>query len=144
MVVIVCLDDDNGMMFNRRRQSKDRAVKERIGQISSGKRLWMNSYTYKLYGGLCGTEIIEAEDFLERAGSGELCLVETESLAGVEAKIEKVVLFRWNRKYPADFWFDLALSEWKREAVREFSGTSHEKITEEEYCKKGTRYQDEE
>ena len=28
MIVMVCIDDHNGMMFNHRRQSRDRAVIE--------------------------------------------------------------------------------------------------------------------
>lgn len=135
MVIIVCLDDNDGMMFNRRRQSRDHAVKDRIGQISRGKRIWMNPYSYKLYEDLDETAVVEAEDFLVRAGEGELCLVETESLAHIEKKIEKLIVFRWNRTYPSDFRLDLDLSHWRREQVREFPGTSHERITEEVYRK---------
>lgn len=133
MIVIIFLDDNEGMAFNHRRQSRDQAVTERIRQIARGKKLWMNPYSYKLYGDMNEVETAEAEDFLARAGRGELCLVETESLACVGAEIEKIIAFRWNRRYPADFWLDLELAGWKREETREFSGVSHEKITEETY-----------
>ena len=51
--------------------------------------------------------------------------------------IEKIILYRWNRKYPADFRFDINLedSEWKLAETREFTGSSHEKITEEVYVR---------
>lgn len=133
MIVIIFLDDNGGMAFNRRRQSRDQAVTERIRQIAQGKKLWMNPYSYKLYGNMNEVETAEAEDFLARAGKGELCLVETESLACLRTEIEKIIAFRWNRRYPADFRLDLELSGWKREEIREFSGVSHEKITEETY-----------
>lgn len=133
MIVIIFLDDNEGMAFNHRRQSRDQAVKERIRQIALGKKLWMNPYSYKLYGDLYGVETVEAEDFLARAGNGELCLVETECLACVKPEIEKIIAFRWNRRYPADFRLDLELSGWRQEETREFSGVSHEKITEEMY-----------
>lgn len=136
MIVIICLDDNGGMMFNRRRQSRDQAVTERIGQIARGKKLWMNSYSHKLYGDMEGVETVEAEDFLARAGEGELCLVETESLTNMETEIEKIIVFRWNRTYPADFRLDLELTDWRRESVREFPGTSHEKIAEESYMRR--------
>lgn len=102
-------------------------------QIARGKKLWMNPYSYALYGDMEGVETVEAEDFLIRAGTGELCLVETENLTGVEAKIEKVIVFRWNRVYPSDRRLDLELPGERRADVREFTGTSHEKITEERY-----------
>ena len=65
----------------------------------------------------------------------EKCLVETERLAHMETEIEKIIAFRWNRRYPADFRLDLCLAGWTREEVREFPGTSHEKITEETYVR---------
>ncbi|MEZ3486679.1 MAG: ribonuclease Z [Lachnospiraceae bacterium] len=136
MIIIVCLDDNGGMTFNHRRQSRDRAVTERIRQIARGKKLWMNSYSYKLYGDIEGAETIEAEDFLDRAGTGELCLLETGSLAGVEAKIDEVIVFGWNRTYPSDFRLDLELSGFSRTDVREFPGASHEKITEARYVRR--------
>ena len=54
MIVIVCLDDKKGMMFNHRRQSRDQAVTDRIQKICAGKKLWMNAYSDKLYGSLGG------------------------------------------------------------------------------------------
>ncbi|MCI9380561.1 MAG: ribonuclease Z [Dorea sp.] len=136
MIVIIFLDDNEGMAFNHRRQSRDQAVTERIRQIALGKKLWMSPYSYKLYGDMDGTKTVEAEDFLDRAGQGELCLVEAERLAHIETKIEKIIAFRWNRRYPADVRLDLCLAGWRREETREFPGTSHEKITEEVYIQK--------
>ena len=45
MIVIVAVDDRNGMMFNRRRQSQDRVLREHILDMTVGKKLWMNHYT---------------------------------------------------------------------------------------------------
>ena len=41
MIVMVCIDDHNGMMFNHRRQSRDRAVIERVLRCAESSRLWM-------------------------------------------------------------------------------------------------------
>ena len=56
-------------------------------------------------------------------------------MAPYEEHIEKIVLFRWNRKYPADFYFDIELegSGWRMTEVGEFSGFSHKKIIKEIY-----------
>ena len=133
MIVIVCLDDKKGMMFNYRRQSRDQAVTERIQKICMGKRLWMSLYSDKLYGSLEGTDIVVENDFLSLAGGGDNCLAESEGLAAYEESIEQIIVFWWNRIYPADVYLDLDLSRWERRERHEFPGTSHEKITEEIY-----------
>lgn len=133
MIVIVCLDENGGMMFHNRRQSQDKAVTERIREICKGKRLWMNAYSGKLYGSMEDVDIITDEDFAARAGDGELCLMESGSLKSAADKMEGILVFWWNRRYPADLWNDLKLSEWKKVSVREFAGNSHERITEEFY-----------
>ena len=53
----------------------------------------------------------------------------------VEAKIEKIIVFWWNRHYPSDRKFDLDLSKWNKVSEEEFAGYSHEKITKEVYEK---------
>lgn len=133
MIVIVCLDDKKGMMFNHRRQSRDQAVTERILKRGKGKKLWMNAYSGKLYGSLEGMDAIVEDDFLSLAGRREFCLVESESLAPFAEKIEKIIIYWWNRTYPADCYLDLDLSQWERTERNEFQGSSHEKITEEIY-----------
>ena len=45
----------------------------------------------------------------------------------------QVVLYKWNRVYPADQYFAMDLSGWKLVETVEFPGSSHEKITEERY-----------
>lgn len=136
MIVIVCLDEAGGMMFNRRRQSRDQVVTERIRDICRGKLLWMNEYSGKIYGDLDGVEVRTAEDFLARAGEGELCLAEAGGLGPVIEKIEGIHVFWWNRTYPADVRLDVNLDEWEKTAAAEYPGNSHEKITEEFYRKR--------
>ena len=133
MIVIVCLDDKKGMMLHHRRQSRDQAVTERIQKICKGKKLWMNPYSDKLYGSLKGMKIAINADFLSLAEIGEFCLIESESLAPFAEKIEQIIVYWWNRTYPADVYLDLDLSQWERKERNEFPGTSHEKITEEIY-----------
>ena len=133
MIIIVCLDNKKGMMFNHRRQSRDQAVTDRIQKICTGKKLWMNPYSDKLYGSLEKMDIVVENDFLSLAGSGEICLVESDRLMRFIEKIEQIIIYWWNRTYPADVYLDLDLSQWERKERNEFPGTSHEKITEEIY-----------
>lgn len=137
MILTAVVDDDNGMMFNKRRQSKDSVLRERLLALAQGGKLWMNSYTLRQFSEDDREKIQADEDFLDHAGPGEYCFVENVPAAPYDERIEKIVLFRWNRKYPADAWFDINLDEggWKLSETREFSGSSHEKITEEVYVR---------
>lgn len=135
MIVIVCLDKDNGMLFHNRRQSRDREVGEKIRKICKGKKLWMNHYSSRLYGQMESVETTISDHFMWEAGSGEFCLVESDKLKQFEEKMEALIVFRWDRKYPADVYLDLELYSWKLTGTKEFSGYSHGKITEEIYVK---------
>ena len=135
MIVMVCLDDKNGMMFNGRRQSKDRVLRERILELVGENKLWMNAYSAKQFGAEQILNVQVEEELLRKAGTGEFCFVEEQTLMDVEERIEKLVVFRWNRVYPADQYLDLDIvfGNWKLLEQSEFAGHSHEKITMEVY-----------
>ena len=48
MKAIVCLDDNEGMTFAGRRQSRDRVVCADILFLTRGKKLFMNAYSRKI------------------------------------------------------------------------------------------------
>lgn len=133
MILSVCVDDKGGMLFNRRRQSRDRRQQEDLVRWCTGRKLWVNSYSAPLFE---GAQICVAEDFLEQAGAGEICFAENQPVAAFAEKIEAVVLYRWNRTYPADLWFDLDMTDFTLAETTEFSGLSHETITREIYERK--------
>lgn len=133
MVLLVCIDDRYGMLFNRRRQSSDRAVTEKILELTAGKKLWMNSYSRNLFPE--NAPISVDDDFLRKAGEGEFCFAENCDVKPFINFAEKIVLFRWNRCYPADLLFpkELLCRNWTAEQRSDFSGSSHDKITMEVY-----------
>ena len=49
MKVIVCVDDNNGMMFNNRRQSRDRILIEDVVKNVVGGNLLMAPYSAPLF-----------------------------------------------------------------------------------------------
>ena len=128
MNLIVCIDKDNGLMFNGRRQSQDRIVREKILALCDGAKLWMNAYSSKQFED--STTISVAEDFLQQATAGEYVFVEDGQLPEISL-IEQVLVFHWNRRYPADIHFtlDLKAAGLKKRTKEEFAGLSHEKIT---------------
>ena len=137
MILIVCVDDNNGMMFNKRRQSQDRLVREQIINETKGARLWMNHYSYKQFIETVADHIVVDDDLLNKASENDYCFIENISTHQYESKINKIILYKWNRKYPADMHFDITLNEaiWKLDYIEDFKGHSHKKITKEVYIK---------
>lgn len=134
MIVIVCLDDGNGMMFNGRRQSRDRAVIEDVALLSKDSKLYVKEYSYKLFSDLNLQNVVVSSDMLNEAEDGEYCFVEDMSVGTFSEKIERLIIYKWNRVYPADFYFDMPVDKgWQLSEIKEFVGTSHEKITKEIY-----------
>ena len=132
MNIIVCVDDNNGQLFNGRRQSKDIEVVNKIYEIVSEQKLLINSFSEKLF--LDKREV--RNDFLEIASENDFCFVENVDVTEYMSKINKVYLFRWNRDYPYDFTFDLDLSNnFTLSKVEEFKGNSHDMITLELWTK---------
>ena len=139
MIIAVCIDDRNGMMFNKRRQSRDRIQQENLLTFCAGRPLWMSPYSAPLFD-WTDAEIHTEDTFLENAPSGTVCFVENRSIRSVAERVEAVLLYRWNRAYPGDLYFDLDFSDFELEAVTEFTGTSHPAITRELYRKKGLHH----
>lgn len=134
MKIIICVDKKNGMLFNLRRQSQDRELRNRIIEISKNTKLWMNNYSAQQFNE--EKNICISESFLTEAGAGEYCFVENIEMP--IAEIEEIILYKWNRNYPADtfFEFDFKNNGFKKLKSTDFAGSSHKKITEEIYIKK--------
>lgn len=138
MIIIAAVDERNGILFNGRRQSQDRILRDHILDMTKKTILWMNNYSYKQFASAEEKDRIRTdEDFMNKAGDGEFCFIENISVLPYENKIEKIILFKWNRVYPGDFYFDIDLSseKWKVTETEEFAGSSHKKITKEVYEK---------
>lgn len=129
MTLFICLDDRNGLQFNKRRQSRDAAVLEDIRSALAGSLL-IEPFSEKL---IRETEIPyvlppeTAEDYFAEEVPSEAVLEKT----------SKIVIYRWNRHYPADVRWepDLAAMGFTLRETTEFSGRSHEKITREVYVR---------
>ena len=132
MRIIIALDDNNGMLFNHRRQSSDVAIRDRIKGLIKGEMLYLNAYSAEQFKDT-DIRLSVDEDFLHNAEKGEYCFVENEKLSDIRYDIEEFVIFRWNRKYPSDLTVDVLPEECGMVCVRkeEFVGNSHERITVE-------------
>ncbi len=136
MKVIVCLDDGNGMMFNNRRQSRDRVLIDDVIKTVDGFTLLIDKYSSLLFDGK-SVALKISENMPEDAGESDWCFVENHPISDFAPKINQLVIYRWNREYPRDLVFDLDVEKigLKLFSTEELAGYSHEKITKETYKK---------
>lgn len=133
MKLIVCLDDNNGMLFNKRRQSSDRFVSKRISSLVSGGVLWVDTYSAALFANQ-NISLRVDDGFFQKAVAGDWCFAERQDLQKVASAVEEIVIFRWNRRYPSDVCFPKTLLSGRiLKSTEEFPGNSHDLITMEVY-----------
>jgi hypothetical protein len=135
MIVIACVDKKYGMLFNHRRQSQDRLLRARILDLTKGSTLWMNAYSSKQFKEGLPSHVSISDDFLSLAGPRDFCFVENADLTLYQDKITGIILYHWNREYPADQYFSLDMTQYMMEKITDFPGSSHETITEEVYTR---------
>ena len=130
MKLIVCIDKNGGMMFNRRRQSRDRVMIENLSKHIKGEILNISPYSEALFDGtdikyrVCEIPTSSANDgyvFIEDTGLPE------------PSEVSELVVYNWCEAYPSDVGFDFDLSSLKRISKEKFKGYSHENITKEVY-----------
>ena len=127
MHIIVCIDEKGGMAFNKRRQTRDKAVQEKILSLIQDHTLWMRAYSRELFPDVENIQI--TEDYLGRAQKHDYVFIEQEAF--LPQKADSLLVFRWNRAYPADVYlgFEPEKQGFILQNTCEFSGTSHQKIT---------------
>ena len=128
MKLIVCLDDNKGMMFNNRRQSRDRVLTENILELCKGEELYTSEYSSKLF----PENTVEICENPEKITDGYYFV---ENFIVAEIFVEEVIVYNWNKVYPSDMHFNIDLSKWKLIESVDFEGSSHEKITREIYVR---------
>ena len=133
MILIVCTDARGGIRFNRRRQSRDRAVAADILACAAGRPLWMHPSSAALFAD--APNIRTAENAPLCAGADELCFWEDALPPVCAARVTGLIRYNWNRIYPADVYWNLDPAAAGLTLLRraEFAGSSHAKITREEF-----------
>lgn len=128
MILIVCLDDNKGMMFNKRRQSRDRVLIENVLELCKGEKLYTNEYSANLFPE-------NSVEICENPAETENGYCFAENFLVNEEKVEEIIVYKWNRVYPVDTYFNIDLEKWTLRETVEFEGSSHEKITRERYVR---------
>jgi hypothetical protein len=146
MIIIACVDQNNGIAFNHRRQSQDAAIYKDILQIVDGHRLWITPYSVSLFQPhimptSIGYHICPVADPLHMASDGEFVFLDADmpdTKTILDAHPEAFIIYHWNRFYPADR--KLNVDDFIRQTKEhhpcvygtyELQGDSHDQITRE-------------
>ena len=135
MILIVCIDERNGMLFNNRRQSRDKVLINHILEMTKDKTLWITGFSQDMFDVVDNKHIIIDNEFYEKADEEDFCFVEDIDVNTLIDKVDKIVIYNWNRYYPADLYFDISLDNWVVTFENEFIGSSHTRITEKIYVR---------
>ena len=136
MKLIVCMDNQSGMAFNNRRQSKDREVRRDMLSYVRPHKLWMNTYSRQQFGsGKEYPQICVNDHFPAVAGPDDYCFLESPNYLINEYAVTEIVIYNWNRLYPADVFFQFNFEGWVLDSVKEFVGFSHDNIKREVWKK---------
>jgi len=127
------------MLFNNRRQSRDREVTADILKTVRGERLFIKPYSLKLFSEFEEYPLMTVcDDPLSEVSDGEWCFIENQDVTPYLYKVERLLIYNWNREYPYELSFDMGLLDelFRITDKRKFEGYSHEEITREIYRKK--------
>ena len=131
MKIIICLDNNNGLMFNNRRQSRDSKVIDDIFKVIDSSKLYINDFSAELF---TDRNVIKCNDFLEECSEDDYCFIENADFKKYINKVNTIIIYRWNRSYPFDKKFNTdLLTSFRLKYTIDFAGTSHDKITREEF-----------
>lgn len=129
MNVAICIDNDYGMLFNSRRQSRDSILIEDFIKNADKNKIFIRSFSEKLF---ADKNVIVNDACLEEAEQNDFCFIEDEQIIPYSSKINTLIIYKWNRKYPSDFVFEMP-ADFTLIETTDFKGNSHEKITKEIY-----------
>ena len=136
MILVCCVEDQNGLCFHHRRLSSDAVVTQDILMRAGMATIRTDAYSAKLFEPFDTIDVEVSEYPYANAAMGDYVFVERSDPAVEiaewrieEGQIEGMLLYHWNRRYPSDVKLTLDTSEWQCVFRREFAGKSHENVT---------------
>ena len=126
MTLVFCTDDNSGVAFNDRRQSRDSKLIDDLYQTFES--VLIGEYSAPLFAGrpatLCADPVAQARE-------RDAVFLEKTDTAALLDKADELVIYKWNRRYPADLYFtgDPAACGFSLSEESDFVGSSHEQIT---------------
>lgn len=133
MILAVCIDDSNGLMFNNRRLSSDKAVIQDVLEFAAEKKISILPYSASIFQEFDGRFIIN-----EKLNSNsEFCFAEFGDFLKIKDSVDMLIVYKWNRRYPSDtkFPLDAFKAFMTLNSTMDFEGSSHPCITREVYVR---------
>ena len=134
MTVVLCADDRGGLVFHGRRQSRDLMVRADLLRLAGGRPIWMDPYSREQFTAEEQGDLRVSRDILAQAEMDGLCFLELQPPQPYLERAEELIVYRWNRLYPADRRLALPPPGWHLARREDFPGHSHPTITREVYC----------
>lgn len=132
MTLIFCVDNNFGLMFNKRRQSRDSAVLEDIKNSFAGEKICISPYSEKLFNE-ADIDYTVCEIFNEDG----IYFVEDKYSPDLFNLADEIILYHWGKVYPADLTLDIDLLniDFTLCDTDILTGTSHKEIKKERYIR---------
>ena len=132
MTAIVCIEDRGGILFLKRRVSRDIEVLRDIAR--DHERIFITEYSLPLFKDLKIDAIVRALPLCS-GGDGDVLFIEDDSIKDNIKKISRRIIYKWNRTYPSDVELGFVPEDegFRLVSSRDFCGNSHERITKEVY-----------
>ncbi len=124
MKIILCLDDNNGMLFNNRRQSRDSVLTDDIFNDLKGERLNILPFSQQLF-----SSYESNVNIVSNVEADGVYFIENLDITPFLEDIDEIIVYRWNRVYPSDFSCNVDFSQFTVKSEAELQGSSHEKIS---------------
>lgn len=127
-ILAVVLDDANGMMYNNRRQSRDRLLIQDLADSFTSEIL-IAPYSEQLFKDFAH-RIKVSDSPLADCPDGGVCFIEDPRLIPSIDCVDTIVIYRWLKLYPNDLSlpFSIEDSGFTLAQEYEFVGSSHDKI----------------
>lgn len=127
MRVFMCLDQKDGLLFNDRRQSRDREVVADIEKTIGHEEIGMSEYSAKLFEG--HDNIVVTDDLKDCRN----VFLEKDDLDLLD--FDELIIYRWDKVYPADARLTFDYKSMTLKDVSVITGYSHDKIIKEVYVR---------
>lgn len=127
MKIIVCVDQNNGILFNQRRVSSDKSIFNDIKK--NNYKIGISEYSKDIFDdNEVDYQVIDNGNFYD------YIFVEDYNYQKLD-NIDEIIVYNFNRKYPSDYKLKLNFDDYQIVNNYDFVGNSHDKITKVIYQK---------
>ena len=106
MTVFLCIDDRGGMLFNKRRQSRDSKLIADVSETVGDGILYVSDFSEMLFSE-SECSVISIPDPLAMAKKDGFVFIENLHIGDYVQHIDTLIIYKWNKKYPCDFALDI-------------------------------------